>query len=69
MSENSEVTDVRKVLELVIHVHGVSARSIGRSTGISYSTVNRFLKGGDIVVSNYMAIREWVLSTPLRLGE
>lgn len=57
-----EIHSVRYVIRLRLSLHTTSLRKIMAETGVSHSTVARFIEGKDIWVSNYMALRAWAAS-------
>ena len=58
-----EIHAVRYVIHLRLSLHATSLRKIMAETGVSHSTVARFIEGKDIWLSNYMALRAWA-ATP-----
>jgi hypothetical protein len=54
-----EVAAVRRVIALRLGLGEVSLRKVAALTGVSFTTVKRFVDGEDIILSNYMALRDW----------
>ncbi len=66
--------DLAHAVQLRIDATGVSLRQVGRATGLSVSTVSRFLTGATITLDGTCALARWAgrairLTNPARTAE
>lgn len=66
---DTEVFAVRRVLALRLEMGELSLRKLQSLTGVGFTTISRFVKGEDIMLSNYMALRDWASAGLLPQGE